>query len=43
MNTQINEFTQHMINQNIQQRKQFNIPYPQISKQQEEIENILIR
>ena len=41
MNTQIEEFTQHMIRQNELQRKQFNIPYPSLpineSIQQDEI------
>ena len=39
MNTQIHEFTQHMINQNNEQRKQFTIPFPEVPKQQEETQS----
>ena len=37
MNNQINEFTQFMINQNNQQREQFNIPYPELPKNEQQI------
>ena len=37
MNNQINEFTQFMINQNNQQREQFNITYPELPKNEQQI------